>query len=302
MRKTFVTIAIAGILVLSCSLPMQITLNPPTDQAKADLALTITAQALVLSEASNGEEQERNTPLTPTTEVSTVSDTPTPNSAPVVQESPTPSPTPTPSTATISVSLDTNCRTGPGQAYDIVGALLVGETAEVVGKNSSSNNWIIKNPDNPSTTCWIWGKYASVSGDQSALAEISVPPTPTLSVTATPTPTTAPALPNAPSNLNEQTTCAPGFNSSNSVYSGTLNWQDNSNNEDGFKIYFHLNGSGFVDRLIGTVGPNTTSFNFSEQSFNYDDLNHFLKVEAYNSAGSSNRVSILIPNNCATSP
>src|SRR5512147_2285250 len=55
-------------------------------------------------------------------------------------ETPFPSPTatitltPTPSVPMVSVSENTNCRTGPSVAYDLVGALLVGEQAVVVGK------------------------------------------------------------------------------------------------------------------------------------------------------------------------
>ena len=78
----------------------------------------------------------------------------------------------------VSVSLDTNCRTGPSTAYDSVGALLVGQSAEVVGKYSSANWWIIQNPSEPGT-CWIWGQYASVTGDTSSLPEMTPPPPPT---------------------------------------------------------------------------------------------------------------------------
>lgn len=86
--------------------------------------------------------------------------------------------TPTSSTPMVSVSVDTNCRTGPGTAYDSVGALLVGQSAEVVGKYSSANWWIIQNPNEPGS-CWIWGQYASVTGDTSSLPEMTPPPLPT---------------------------------------------------------------------------------------------------------------------------
>ena len=89
--------------------------------------------------------------------------------------------TDTPSTATVTVSIDTNCRTGPGSAYSIVGALLVGQTAEVVGRSASSDNWIVKLPGK-TTTCWLWGQYATVTGSTSSLPIISPPPTPTFTV------------------------------------------------------------------------------------------------------------------------
>src|SRR5690349_9031722 len=47
--------------------------------------------------------------------------------------SPTPIFTATNAIPLISVTVPTNCRVGPGKVYDRVGALLVGEVAEVVG-------------------------------------------------------------------------------------------------------------------------------------------------------------------------
>lgn len=40
--------------------------------------------------------------------------------------------TPTAETPLITVSVDTNCRSGPGKVYDMVGALLVGEVADIL--------------------------------------------------------------------------------------------------------------------------------------------------------------------------
>jgi uncharacterized protein YgiM (DUF1202 family) len=94
----------------------------------------------------------------------------------------------TPSIPMVSVSKNTNCRIGPGTAYEIVGGLLIGETAEVVGKYQAGAYWVIKNP-NRSGTCWLWGNYATVSGNTSGLPEMTAPPTPTF--TASPIPTTA---------------------------------------------------------------------------------------------------------------
>jgi len=102
----------------------------------------------------------------------------------------TPSITPTlpPSAPTVSVSVNTNCRTGPGVVYDYLTALLVGETAEVIGKYTAvnPNYWIIKKG---SVTCWLWGQYATVQGDTSKLLEMVPPPSPTPTATATPTAT-----------------------------------------------------------------------------------------------------------------
>jgi hypothetical protein len=78
----------------------------------------------------------------------------------------------------VSVSVDTNCRTGPGKIYDYIGALIVGETAEVVGQSMDGQYWIIKNPDQPGE-CWLWGYYATVEGPVAGLPKYTPPPTPT---------------------------------------------------------------------------------------------------------------------------
>jgi hypothetical protein len=78
----------------------------------------------------------------------------------------------------VSVSTNTNCRTGPGTVFDIVGALVVGEQAEVVGKGEWGNYWIIKNPDGAGE-CWLWSNYATVTGPTDGLTVYSPPPTPT---------------------------------------------------------------------------------------------------------------------------
>ncbi|MFA5873603.1 MAG: SH3 domain-containing protein, partial [Anaerolineales bacterium] len=92
---------------------------------------------------------------------------------------PTPTFTLTPEVPMVSVSVQTNCRSGPGTAYDILGILNVGQTAEVVGRSVYNDNWIIKLPSNPAITCWLWGQYATVVGNTAGLPIVTPPPTPT---------------------------------------------------------------------------------------------------------------------------
>ncbi|MEW6716846.1 MAG: SH3 domain-containing protein [Chloroflexota bacterium] len=87
--------------------------------------------------------------------------------------------TTSPGAPIVEVSVDTNCRTGPGEPYDIVGYLLVGESAEVVGRGEWGQFWVVENPDG-SGLCWLWAQYAAVEGDTSALPVMTPPPTPTL--------------------------------------------------------------------------------------------------------------------------
>jgi hypothetical protein len=103
----------------------------------------------------------------------------TPSASPSATSSPTATATSTSLVPLISVSVPTNCRTGPGKIYDRVGALLVGEVAEVVGRNATGNYWYIRNPRQPNGFCWLWGEYATVTGNFAALPVFTPPPTPT---------------------------------------------------------------------------------------------------------------------------
>ena len=90
--------------------------------------------------------------------------------------------TPTPTTSSvpyISVSVSTNCRTGPGKVYDYVGALIVGEEAEIVAREATGYFWYIRNPDGFTEFCWVGNQYASIRGDTSALPVLTPPATPT---------------------------------------------------------------------------------------------------------------------------
>ncbi len=107
-----------------------------------------------------------------------------------------PKETPSPIPVEISIISTTDCRTGPGGEYDLVFTMNQGEIAQVVGKNTPNNYWIIDSP--AGGTCWLWGKFAVLNGDISFLPEFQVPP---LSITnsvkssnSTPAPTTAAAL------------------------------------------------------------------------------------------------------------
>lgn len=131
---------------------------------------------------------------------------------------------PTIGAVTVSVSQNTNCRMGPSQEFKDVYALLVGQTAEVVGKNTIDNYWIIKIPDGSGKTCWLWGRYATVSGDTAMLAEA-----------VTPTPSGG-AKPLAPIITSSSINCYSAGNGDQD-YEVRVNWTDNSNNETKFNIY-----------------------------------------------------------------
>ncbi|MBK9924770.1 MAG: SH3 domain-containing protein [Anaerolineales bacterium] len=97
----------------------------------------------------------------------------------------TPDFTPTPLTPLITVSKDTNCRTGPSAIYERVGMLLVGEVAEVIARNNSGEYWYIRNPDVEGGFCWVWGKYATLTGNVFTLLLYTPAPAPSTVFSAT---------------------------------------------------------------------------------------------------------------------
>lgn len=97
---------------------------------------------------------------------------------------PRPTKTPWPEPVFIQVSIDTNCRSGPGSAFPMIGALMVGERAIVRARSSDGDYWIVENPDNPGRECWLWGRHATLVGATDQLPLITPP------WTATPEPGT----------------------------------------------------------------------------------------------------------------
>jgi hypothetical protein len=163
-----VYLLIALISLLACSFPGA---APDGGPSAEDLARTMVAQ----TEAARPEaEAAAPSPTGTSAPPPTATQTQPPEDIP----EPTRTHTPEPETPSVQVSVDTNCRTGPGPVYAYIGALLVGEKADVVGQSSDGLFWIINNPDQPGE-CWLWGEYAAVTGPTEALPRYTPPPTPT---------------------------------------------------------------------------------------------------------------------------
>lgn len=253
-NKVFLYLSLVLVLTFACNLPSA-TPSETETASPEDLELTITALA----------SGQGNQP-----------DAPSPQETATPEFTPTTGPTSTPSVPQVTVSQNTNCRVGPGIVYDLIDAVVIGQTAEVVGKNSGvPNYWVVKRL-NGSGTCWLWGQYATVSGNTANLPEYPVPPTPTPSPTPTFTPTPTLAPPAAVNNVSVAKICIPlVFPTYN--YTGTLNWEDKSDNENGFNIYF--NGA-----LFGNVPANSTSYPIPPLPF-AAGVPVKWGVEAFNSAG-----------------
>jgi hypothetical protein len=267
-RKSIIFLSILMIVAISaCNLPGGTPQGTPTP----DLALTITALASGGGQSGSGDSSQSSTD---------------PQETSTPEFTATPGPTSTSSVTQVSVSTNTNCRTGPGLVYPQVDSLLIGQVAEVVGKNSSvANYWVIKRI-NGSGTCWLWGEYATITGSTANLPEYPVPatPTPTYTPTATSTATYTPT-PSIPAPVNNPTFSMVCIGAGPYQHSGTLNWEDQSGNETGFNIY--INGA-----LVTSVPANTTTYNVAAYGSFAAGIASIFEVEAYNAAGKAAKKSV----------
>ena len=75
----------------------------------------------------------------------------------------------------VKVSKSTNCRAGPGISYTKVSVLKAGKSVNLIGRDKYSTYWIIKDPNKTGKECWIWGYYATTSGNTKNLTIYSAP-------------------------------------------------------------------------------------------------------------------------------
>lgn len=181
----FLLVITAAFLLAACASVMP-SASLVNIQAEIDKAVQATLVAMQV-------EQQLQASPTATTEV-LPSPTPTATATPLPTATPMPVlPTSTPETnteeseasssasignVTIVGELDTNCRTGPSQVYNVVGYLLEGATSTVQGREPDENWWYIKNPSKSEGNCWVWDGSTDVEGDTDNLPVIEPPPVP----------------------------------------------------------------------------------------------------------------------------
>lgn len=111
---------------------------------------------------------------TPTASSSTLTPIPV-NTLPTLEPA-TVTPTSTPSTILASPKdQPVNCRFGPGTSYAVAGALNPGRQAEIIGRNSDSSWWYVRNPSNPSTSCWLAASATNTAGNVESLSVVNPP-------------------------------------------------------------------------------------------------------------------------------
>lgn len=139
------------------------------------LAFTVSSCHLPNSQTTDTPQPPTQPTLdTPTSSVSTA--TPIPIETLLTFDSPTLAPTSTPSTMLASPKdQPVNCRFGPATSYAVAGALNLGQQAEIIGRNTDSSWWYVRNPSNPSTSCWLASSVTDAVGNVESLPVVNPP-------------------------------------------------------------------------------------------------------------------------------
>ncbi len=170
------------LIVLACNLPLGNPPQAPDLQATvaAEVAIAQVAQTMVagtLAAGGSAQSVERATDTLAAPPQTTF--TPTLTSTITL--------TPTPEGVFLTVSSDTYCRTGgPYSAFKAVTTVRNGVRVEVLGRNPEFDSYLVKNPNAPNTTCWLWGQYATLTGNTAGIPVATTNPTPTHTLTPTP--------------------------------------------------------------------------------------------------------------------
>lgn len=210
--------------ILACNWPLEQVAPPDEIQTAAALTLQAILTPSMTSMAS--------TPVITSTSSPRVTRT---ASTAVASGTPTTSITPTYSTPMLTVQQSTNCRTGPGEDYEVIFTYLQGKQLEIVGRYVPGNFWLVRSNESPNGTCWLWGQFVEVTGSYWAVSSVTPPPT------ATGAPPRAPVIDNW------------NFFCEGGVLNFTVTWRDTANDETSYRIF--RNGEGLIE-----LPANSTTF------------------------------------------
>lgn len=208
----------------------------------------------------------------------------------------TPTTSTTSSTATMTPTpqppisnTQTLCWGGPGSAYDTISSIQPGTTLTLLGIGAEDGWLVIDNPVYQGVTCWLPKVDVDLDSnlDINSLKVFPVPPLPTATFTPVPTATFTP-VPNTPTPVSPTAPVVtapqdPSGMAANETACNTtdgyvvkLTWNDNADNEDGYRVY--RNGN-----LIATLGANTTQY--TDKPPGSGPYTYY--VEAFNNTGSA---------------
>lgn len=245
MKKTRTLLSALTLVLalLACNFPGSGEQLPPPPDVQTSAALTVEA-LLVTPSATEPQALLLETPAPASTPTGGVTATITP----------------TYSVPMLRLLANTNCRTGPGQEYEIVITYLIWKELEIVGAYPQLNYWLVKSPESPSGQCWLWGEYVEVKGSYWVVPSV------------TPPPTTTKAPPAAPS-IQEWT-----FNCSVGQMTLSIKWTDRAADESGYRIIRN-------EQAVAELPADSKSYTETIPYASGDKFVYF--VEVYNASGAT---------------
>ena len=138
----------------------------------------------------------------------------------------------------------------------------------------------------PDTTTTYTLTARGCGGTITRQVTITANPLPTATRTRTPSRTPTLAPPVAPSNVRQVS------RSCTTPDRITIAWNDNSNNESGFRIYHRARNPDTIWALVATVGANMTQYSDAHSFSKFKTIEY--QVEAFNDAGNSSRATLSV--------
>jgi uncharacterized protein YraI len=165
------------------------------------------------------------------------------------------------SVAMLTVREATNCRTGPGEAYEIIFTYAAGAQLEIAGRYEPGNFWLVKSAESPTGLCWMWGEYVDVTGNYAAVPGVTPPATSS----------------SAPSEVlivdQWEYSCDGG------TLTFSMNWRDRATNETSYRIFRD-------DELLVELPADSTSYKDSFSVSADQSVEYYL--QAFGPEGSLN--------------
>jgi hypothetical protein len=178
--RVFSAVSAVFLATLACASPTTVPTTPTPGNSSA-LALAATQTALAAQPVASPSPQPElptNTPAPSGTALPAETATETPLPVGVL---PSETPTMTPETVLAEVMKVTNCRIGPGGAYDLVTTFQTGVKVEVVARDLGGGYIVVQNPEKPEEQCYILSNNVKLTGDTSILPQYTPLASPTSS-------------------------------------------------------------------------------------------------------------------------
>jgi hypothetical protein len=228
----FILLLLSVLWMTACNLPSAEQVLPP---GEVQTAAALTIEALLFPIASRQADQPADLPGTPSPSTGLTGTI-----------------TPTYSLPILTVREQTNCRTGPGEEYEIIFTNLPDKKLEILGRYDPGNFWLVKSSESPTGNCWLWGEYVDVAGSYWVVGSVTPPPTGTQ------------APPDAPSIQKWDFSC----NTVAGEMEVTILWTDRATDEAGYRVIrdngvaaeLPANSTSFTETILLATGESATYY------------------------------------------